>query len=90
MQPESQTQTHAEERTAPSRDAFYWRRMLFIQRWRRIGWVICLFFALTALLFALLDPAYQHPSTVMLVRSMFAFIVSVVAAVNLLTFLLRK
>ncbi len=64
--------------------------MLLVQRWRRIAWLVCLFLALWALLFVLLDPGFQRPSTVMLVKSMFAFIVAVIAAVNLLTFQLRK
>jgi len=90
MQPESQPMSHAEEDTSASRDASYWPRMLLAQRWRRIMWLVCMFLALWALLFSLLDPGFQHPSTVMLVKSMFAFIVAVVATVNLLTFRLRK
>ncbi len=90
MQPESRPVSQAEEDTSASRDASYWPRMLLAQRWRRIAWLVCLFLALWALLFVLLDPGFQHPSTVMLVKSMFAFIVAVVAAVNFLTFRLRK
>ncbi len=90
MQPESHPMSHAEEDTSASRDASYWPRMLLAQRWRRIVWLVCLFLALWALLFSLLDPGFQHPSTVMLIKSMFAFIVAVVATVNLLTFRLRK
>ncbi len=90
MQPESRPVSQAEEDTSASRDASYWPRMLLAQRWRRIAWLVCLFLALWALLFVLLDPGFQHPSTVMLVKSMFAFIVAVIAAVNFLTFRLRK
>ncbi len=90
MQPKSRPVSQAEEDTSASGDAFYWQRMLLAQRWRRIAWLVCLFLALWALLFVLLDPGFQHPSTVILVKSMFAFIVAVVAAVNFLTFQLRK
>ncbi len=90
MQPESRPVPQAKEDTIGSGDASYWKRMLLIQRCRRIAWLVCLLLPLWALLFSLLDPGFQHPSTVMLVKSMFAFIVAVVAAVNLLTFRLRK
>ncbi len=90
MQPESHPVSQAEENISAPRDASYWPRMLLAQRWRRIAWLVCLFLALWALLFVLLDPGFQHPSTVMLVKSMFAFIVAVIAAVNFLTFRLRK
>ena len=66
MQPESRPVSQAEEDTSASRDASYWPRMLLAQRWRRIAWLVCLFLALWALLFVLLDPGFQHPSTVML------------------------
>jgi len=71
------------------RGASYWKRMLLVQRCRRIAWLVCLLLALWALLFSLLDPGFQHQSTVMLVKSMFTFIVAVAAAVNLLTFQAR-
>jgi uncharacterized membrane protein len=90
MQPESQPAPRVREDAARSGDASYWKRMLLIQRWRRIAWLVCLFLALWALLFSLLDPGFQQPSTIMLVKSMLAFIVAVLAAVNLLTFQLRK
>ena len=90
MQPESHPMPHAEEGTTTSRGASHWKHMLLIQRWRRIAWLVCLFLGLWALLFVLLDPGFQHPSTAKLVKSMFAFIVAVVATVNLLTFQLRK
>ncbi len=90
MQPESRPVSQSKRDTSVSGDAPYWPRMLLVQRWRRIAWLVCLFLALWALLFILLDPGFQHPSTVMLVKSMFAFIVVVVAAVNLLTFRLRR
>jgi hypothetical protein len=90
MQPESHPVSQSTGDTSASMDASYWPRMLLAQRWRRIAWLVCLFLALWALLFVLLDPGFQHPSTVMLVKSMFAFIVAVVAAVNFLTFRLRK
>ncbi len=90
MQPESRPVSQSKRDTSASGDASYWPRMLLVQRWRRIAWLVCLFLALWALLFILLDPGFQHPSTVMLVKSMFAFIVAVVAAINLLTFRLRK
>ncbi len=90
MQPESYPVSHTKEGTSSSGDASYWRRMLLIQRWRRISWLVCLFLALCALLFVLLDHGFHHPSIVMLVESMFAFIVAIVAAVNFLTFRLRK
>jgi len=90
MQPESRPVSQSKGDTSASGDASYWPRMLLVQRWRRIAWLVCLFLALWALLFILLDPGFQHPSTVMLVKSMFAFIVAVVAAANLLTFQLRK
>lgn len=90
MQPESHSIPQAEESAATSGDASHWTGMLLVQRWRRIAWLMCLFLALWALLFILLDPGFQHPSTVILVKSMFAFIVAVVASVSLLTFRLRK
>lgn len=90
MQPENHPVSQVDGHTSASRNASYWPRMRLIQRWRRIASLVCLFLALWALLFALLDPGFQHPSTVMLVKSMFAFIVAVAAAVNLLTFRLRK
>jgi len=90
MQPESRPMPQTREDTPSSRDASYWRRMRLIQRWRRIAWLVCLFLALWGLMTSLLDPAFQHPSTVMLVTSMCAFIFAVLATVNLLTFLLRK
>ncbi len=90
MQPESHPAPRVREDAARSGDASYWKRMLLVQRWRRIAWLVCLFLALWALLFSLLDPGFQHPSTGMLVKSMCAFIVAVLAAVNLLTFQLRK
>ena len=90
MQPESHPVSQGDGHNSASRTASYWPRMLLIQRWRRIAWLVCLFLALWALLFVLLDPGFQHPSTVMLVTSVFAFIIAVTAAVNLLTFRLRK
>jgi len=72
-----------------SRDVSYWSRMLLVQRWRRVAWLACLFLALWALLFGLLDPGFQNPSVVMVIKSMFAFIIAILAAVNLLTFRLR-
>ncbi len=90
MQTESRPAPRVREDAARSGDASYWKRMLLLQRCRRIAWLVCLLLALWALLFSLLDPGFQRPSTVMLVKSMFAFIVAVVAAVNLLTFQLRK
>ncbi len=90
MQPESRPVWQSKVDTSASGDAAYSSRMLLVQRWRRIAWLVCLSLALWALLFILLDPGFQHPSTVMLVKSMFAFIVAVVAAVTLLTFQLRK
>ena len=90
MQPESRPVSQSTGDTSASRDAFYWSRMLLAQRWRRIAWLVCLFLALWALLFVLLDPGFKQPSTIMTVKSMFAFIVAVVAAVNFLTFRLRK
>ena len=90
MQPESHPVLHGDGHTLASRDASHWPRMLLIQRWRRIAWLVCLFLALWTLLFVSLDPGFLQPSTVMLVESMFAFIVAVAAAVNLLTFRLRK
>lgn len=90
MQPDSRPVSQLKEDTSASGDASYWPRMLLIQHWRRIAWLVCLFLTLWALLFMLLDPGFQHLSTVMLVKSMFAFIVAVIAAVNLLTFRLRK
>lgn len=88
-QPENPPVSQAKEDTSTSRDDAYWRRMLLIQRWRRIAWLVCLFLALWALLFSLLDPGFQNPSVVMLVGSIFAFIIAIVVAVNLLTFRLR-
>ncbi len=90
MRPENHPVSQLNGDTSASGDASYWPRMLLIQRWRRIAWLVCLFLALWALLFILLDPGFQRPSTVMLVKSMFAFIVAVVAGVNFLTFRLRK
>jgi len=90
MQPDSRPVSQLKEDTSASGDASYWPRMLLIQRWRRIAWLVCLFLALWALLFILLDPGFQHPSTVVVVKSMFAFIVAVVAGVSFLTFRLRK
>ncbi len=90
MQPESRPVSQLKEDASASGDASYWPRMRLIQRWRRIAWLVCLFLALWALLFILLDPGFQHPSTVLRAKSMLAFIVAVVAGVNFLTFRLRK
>lgn len=90
MQPESHSMPQGEKDATAFGDVFYWRRMLLIQRWRRIAWLVCLFLAFWALLFIMLDPGFQHPSTVKLVKSMCAFIVAVLVAVNFLTFRLRR
>ena len=66
------------------------RRMLLIQRWRRVALMVCLFLALTALLITVLDPAFVQPSSFALVQSLFIFIGAVLVAVNFLNFRLRK
>lgn len=88
-QTENLFMSQAMEGIFASRDNSYWKRMLLIQRWRRIAWLVCLFLISWAILFGLLDPEFQNPSVVMLIKSIFAFIVAIVAAVNLLTFRLR-
>ncbi len=90
MQPDSRPVSHSDESAPGPMNASYWKRMLFIQRWRRITWLVCLLLALWALLFLQLDSGSQHPPTVMIVKSTFAFIVAAIAAVNFFTVRLRK
>ena len=71
-------------------DSSYWPRMLLIQRWRRIELPICAALALCGLIALLIDPDVQQPPTFMLVGSVFAFIVAVLVAVNVLTISMRK
>lgn len=71
------------------RDSSYWGRMVLIQRWGRIAWLVCLFLTLWGALFSLLDSAAQSPSVAVLIKSMFAFIIAIAVAVNFFTFRLR-
>jgi len=90
MQPETHPMLQASKTSAAFEELRLTRRMLLIQRWRRIALMVCLFLALTALLITVLDPAFVHPSSFALVQSLFIFIGAVLVAVSFLNFRLRK
>jgi len=90
MQPETHPISQASKMSAPFDEPRLARRMLLIQRWRRVALMVCLFLALTALLITVLDPAFVQPSSFALVQSLFIFIGAVLVAVNFLNFRLRK
>jgi len=90
MQPEAHTMSQASKTSAAFAEPRLVRRMLLIQRWRRIALMVCLLLALTALSVNALDPTFVQPSSFALVQSLLAFIVAVLVAVNFLTFRLRK
>jgi hypothetical protein len=67
----------------PSRDAS-WRRLIVLQRWRRVTNAVCLLLALYALVVTeLYRPA--HPGTTRLDVSLLIFIVALAVVANLLT-----
>jgi hypothetical protein len=74
----------------PSRDSSYWRRMIVIQRWRRVTIGICLLLALYALAVTALYPPAHYPGTMRLDQSLFIFIIALVLAVNVFTLGFRK
>jgi hypothetical protein len=71
-------------------DAKYLRRMRFIQKWRRIVLTVSLLLCIDASVTVWLDPDQAQKSEVVLVQSLFAFMIALVIAVNFLTFRLRK
>jgi len=90
MQPETHPMSQANKTSAAFEEPRLLRRMLLIQRWRRIALMVCLLLAITVLLINALDPTFVHPSNFALVQSLLAFIIAVLVAVNFLTFRLRK
>jgi hypothetical protein len=63
----------------------YWRRMLIIQKWRRITLVKLPVPMPYALAISSFDPDFHNPSTLMLVGSLAAFFVAAIVAVNFFT-----
>ena len=90
MQSEAHPMSQASKTSTAFEEPRLLRRMLLIQRWRRVALMVCLFLALTALSINALDPTFVQPSSFALVQSLLAFIVAVLVAVNFLTFRLRK
>jgi hypothetical protein len=74
----------------PDRDAAYWRRMLFIQKWRRVVLLVCLLLCVDAVVTLCLDPHLAQTSHIVLVQSLFAFGIALIFAGNFLTFRARK
>jgi hypothetical protein len=68
----------------PSRDAS-WRRLIVLQRWRRVTNAVCLLLALYALVVTELYPPAHHPGTTRLDVSLLIFIVALAVVANLLT-----
>jgi hypothetical protein len=90
MQPADHTAQKFASGERPSRDPAYWRRVIVIQRWRRITTGICILLALYALVITALYPPAHHPGTMRLDQSLFIFIIALVLAVNVLTIGFRK
>ncbi len=61
------------------------RRLIVLQRWRRITNVVCLILALYALVVTELCPPAHHPGTTRLDESLLIFTVAIFVAVNVLT-----
>jgi hypothetical protein len=80
-------QTSNSDNTSP--DAYH-ARMRHLQRWRRIALISCAFLALYAVVIYTRDPALSHPTDMVLIASLFAFIVAILVAVNFLTISFRK
>ncbi|MBW4025495.1 MAG: hypothetical protein HIU92_20615 [Proteobacteria bacterium] len=90
MNPAEHTAVKVARRVLPPRDPSYWRRMIVIQRWRRITTMSCLLLALYALVMTALYPPGHHPGTMRLDESLLIFIIALVLAVNILTVAFRK
>ena len=90
MQPVDRMLQKLAKSELPPRDMAYWRRIIVIQRWRRITITICLMLALYALIVTVLYPPAHHPGTLTLDQSLLIFIIALVLAVNVLTVGFRK
>jgi ABC-type polysaccharide transport system permease subunit len=62
-----------------------WRRVIVLQRWRRITNAVCLFLAAYALVVTELYPPAHHPGTTRLDESLLILIVAFLVAANILT-----
>jgi glucose-6-phosphate-specific signal transduction histidine kinase len=65
-------------------------RMGLIMRWRRTANICCALLAAYALVTLLREQPPYQPRTIMLISSLLAFIVAALAAINFMTFRLRK
>jgi hypothetical protein len=90
MQPVDRIGQQLAQGELPARDISYWRRVIVIQRWRRITTMICFLLALYALVATALYPPAHHPGTLRLDESLLIFIIALVLAVNVLTVAFRK
>jgi hypothetical protein len=75
-------QTPQPNHTSP--DAYH-ARMRLLHRWRGIALISGALLALYAVLIYTRDPTLSHPADVVLIASLFAFIVALLVAVNFLT-----
>lgn len=90
MQPVDRIVRTLAQRELPPKDPSYWRRMIVIQRWRRIINMICLLIAVYALAMTAFDPPTHHPGVMRLDESLLIFVVALLVAVNVLTVAFRK